>query len=95
LQYHENVHPLSEYALADKLNASKKQACSGKIQKKAEFLRKRRTERRRCFKRCLERFNIENVEMLWRRAPPPAPQAQAKLVSPLGALRGRLKIKLL
>jgi hypothetical protein len=24
----------------------------------------------------LERFNIENVEMLWRRVPPPAPQAQ-------------------
>jgi hypothetical protein len=30
----------------------------------------------------LKHFNIENVEMLWRRAPPPAPQAQAKLVSP-------------
>jgi hypothetical protein len=26
-------------------------------------------------KRFLEHFNIENVEMLWRRAPPPAPQA--------------------
>jgi hypothetical protein len=23
----------------------------------------------------LEHFNIENVEMLWRRVPPPAPQA--------------------
>jgi hypothetical protein len=33
----------------------------------------------------LERFNIENVEMLWRRAPPPAPQAQAKLASAVAA----------
>jgi hypothetical protein len=24
---------------------------------------------------CLEHFNIENVEMLWQRAPLPAPQA--------------------
>jgi hypothetical protein len=30
----------------------------------------------------LEHFTIENVEMLWRRVPPSAPQAQAKLVSP-------------
>jgi hypothetical protein len=29
----------------------------------------------------LERFNIENVEMLWRRVPPPAPQTWAKLAS--------------
>jgi hypothetical protein len=29
-----------------------------------------------------EYFNIENVEILWRRVPPPAPQALAKLVSP-------------
>jgi hypothetical protein len=33
----------------------------------------------------LEHFNIENVEMLWRRAPPPAPQAQAKLASAVAA----------
>jgi hypothetical protein len=37
----------------------------------------------------------ENVEMLRRRVLPPTQQAQAKLVSPLGALMERLKIKLL
>jgi hypothetical protein len=57
-----------------------------------------------------ERFNIENVEMRRRRAPPPVPQAWAKLasaiaakeavdedsgyVSPPSALRERPKIKL-
>jgi hypothetical protein len=33
----------------------------------------------------LEHFNIENVEMLRRRVPPPAPQAQAKLASAVAA----------
>jgi hypothetical protein len=33
----------------------------------------------------LEYFNIENVEMLWRRAPPPAPQALAKRASAVAA----------
>ncbi|MDR1241991.1 MAG: hypothetical protein LBM00_04290 [Deltaproteobacteria bacterium] len=33
----------------------------------------------------LEHFNIENVETLWRRVLPPAPQAQAKLASAVAA----------
>jgi hypothetical protein len=31
---------------------------------------------------CIEIEHLSNVEMLRRRAPPPTPQAQAKLVSP-------------
>jgi hypothetical protein len=38
-----------------------------------------------------EHFNIENVEMLWRRAPPPAPQAQAKLASAVATKELRMK----
>jgi hypothetical protein len=41
--------------------------------------------------RLLENFNIEKVEILWQRVPPPAPQAQAELVAPLSRREGRIR----